>query len=87
MPATYLSVIAGSASHGHAHGDAMDDSSTAPDGLAVIDVDSGSRRYTEVVAYVPSGTRGGMPHYTEMIMPPGGGCSSPPTRTRPTLRF
>lgn len=40
--------------------------------LAVIDADPSSPNYATVVASVPSGMVGGMPHHTEMTMPPNG---------------
>jgi hypothetical protein len=40
--------------------------------LAVIDADSASPTYATVVATVPSGMVGGMPHHTEQMLPPNG---------------
>jgi hypothetical protein len=40
--------------------------------LAVIDADSSSPTYATVIATVPSGMVGGMPHHTEQMMPPNG---------------
>jgi hypothetical protein len=40
--------------------------------LAVIDVDSASATYRQIVATAPIGTVGGMPHHSEAEMPPGG---------------
>ena len=40
--------------------------------VAVIDVDPASRDYGRVVTTAPSSAAGGMPHHTEMLMPPGG---------------
>ena len=42
------------------------------DFLVVIDADSTSPTYATVVATVPSGRVGGMPHHTEQMMPPNG---------------
>jgi hypothetical protein len=42
------------------------------DFLAVIDADTGSPEYGRVVATLPVGRRGTMPHHTEHRMPPGG---------------
>jgi hypothetical protein len=42
------------------------------DFLVVIDADSTSPTYATVVATVPSGMVGGMPHHTEQMMPPNG---------------
>ena len=38
--------------------------------LAVIDADPSSPTYATVVATVPTGMVGGMPHHTEQVMPP-----------------
>lgn len=40
--------------------------------LAVIDADSTSPTYATIVATLPTGIAGGMPHHTEMTMPPNG---------------
>jgi hypothetical protein len=40
--------------------------------LAVIDADPSSPTYATVVATVPSGLVGGMPHHTEQMLPPNG---------------
>jgi len=40
--------------------------------LAVIDVDPESTTYREIVATAPIGTVGGMPHHSEIEMPPDG---------------
>jgi len=40
--------------------------------LAIIDADSTSPTYATVVATLPTGVAGGMPHHTEMTMPPNG---------------
>jgi hypothetical protein len=42
------------------------------DFLAVIDADPSSPTYATVVATMPSGRAGGMPHHTEQMMPPNG---------------
>jgi hypothetical protein len=44
----------------------------ASDFLAVIDADSSSPTYATVVATLPIGMAGGMPHHTEQMMPPHG---------------
>jgi hypothetical protein len=40
--------------------------------LTVIDADSASPTYATIVATLPTGIAGGMPHHTEMMMPPNG---------------
>lgn len=40
--------------------------------LAVIDADPSSSTYATIVATVPTGMVGGMPHHTEPVMPPNG---------------
>lgn len=40
--------------------------------LAVIDADPSSPTYATVVATLPTGMVGGMPHHTEQVMPPNG---------------
>ena len=77
---SYIYVFAGDAQQMHAHlghsggGQAptLDSSGTATDFLAVIDADSTSPTYAQIVATVPAGVTGMMPHHTEMVMPPGG---------------
>jgi hypothetical protein len=75
---SYIYVFAGDAERmehhlAHAETRAFGDSAAgAPDFLAVIDADSASPTYTRVVATVPVGVSGAMPHHTEMVMPPGG---------------
>lgn len=59
---TYLYVFSGDADH----------SAGESDFLAVIDADSASATYAHVLATVPIGAGGTMPHHTEMAMPTGG---------------
>lgn len=75
----YVFVFAGHADHAmHAdprqYGAKAADTARAggPDFLAVIDVDSTSPTYAQVVATLPTGQHGEMPHHTEMLMPTGG---------------
>lgn len=58
----YLYVFAGDADH----------SAGESDFLAVIDADSTSTTYAQLLATVPIGAGGTMPHHTEMAMPAGG---------------
>ena len=58
----YLYVFAGDADH----------SAGESDFLAVIDADSASATYAQVLATVPIGAGGTMPHHTEMAMPANG---------------
>ena len=70
----YIYVFAGAARHGAdtaPHAGAAGDSG-ATDFLAVIDADSASPTYAQLVASVPIGAAGTMPHHTEMVMPEGG---------------
>lgn len=71
----YLYVFAGytgaSAAGGHAH-DTAPDSARPSDFVAVIDVDSASPTYAQVVRVVPTGASASMPHHTEMVMPDSG---------------
>lgn len=84
----YLFVFAGHADHamhGDPHAPSPGDQQTAtPDALrrdsasapgdfmAVIDVDSTSPTFAQVVATTLTGAAGAMPHHTEMLMPDGG---------------
>ena len=62
---SYLYVFAGDADHGdHAAGES--------DFLAVIDADTASPTYAQVLATTPIGAGGTMPHHTELEMPAGG---------------
>jgi hypothetical protein len=49
-----------------------DDDKTASDFLAVIDADPASPHYGQVLATVPTGVAGSIPHHTEVEMPAGG---------------
>jgi hypothetical protein len=77
---SYIYVFAGdaAAASDHATMGAHDDSSRATAGtgasdfLAVIDADSTSPTYAKIVASVPIGAAGTMPHHTEMELPAGG---------------
>ena len=59
-PAAYLFVWAGD----------QDEREGDSNFLAVIDVDSASATYRQIVATAPIGTVGGMPHHSEAEMPP-----------------
>ena len=61
----YLYVFAGNADHG-------DHSAGESDFLVVIDADTASPTYAQVLATTPIGAGGTMPHHTEMAMPAGG---------------
>jgi len=61
-PAAYLFAWAGD----------MDEREGDTNFLAVIDVDLASPTYREVVATAPLGSVGGMPHHTEVELPPDG---------------
>lgn len=74
----YLFVFAGDGKHatmggGHAHDSAVA-AGTAEDSdfLAVIDADTASATYAQVVATSPTGAVGTMPHHIELEMPAGG---------------
>lgn len=71
-PAKYLYVFAGFGDHSHGLAGHAADSTVPGDFLAVIDVDSSSPRYAQIVAHMTTGASAGMPHHTEMIMPDGG---------------
>lgn len=58
----HLFVFAGDADHAAGESDF----------LAVIDADTGSATYAQVLATTPIGAGGTMPHHTEMAMPAGG---------------
>lgn len=60
--ASRLFVFAGDADH----------SARESDFLAVIDADTASATYAQVLATMPIGAGGTMPHHTEMAVPPGG---------------
>ena len=62
---SYLYVFAGDANHG-------DHTAVESDFLAVIDADSASPTYAQVLSTTPIGAGGTMPHHTEMEMPTGG---------------
>ena len=75
----YLFVFAGDGDHAkkmsgdHKHGAAVAaDTTHHSDFLAVIDVDSTSATYAQVVATAPIGATGTMPHHMELEMPTGG---------------
>jgi hypothetical protein len=75
----YLFVFAGDADGNkaamggaHAHGAPGADSTQDPDFLAVIDTDTSSATYAQVVATAPLGSKGTMPHHIELEMPTGG---------------
>lgn len=51
---------------------AGDDAKKASDFIAVIDADPSSARYSQVVASLPTGTFGTIPHHTELEMPASG---------------
>ncbi|GAB1343579.1 hypothetical protein [Gemmatimonas sp.] len=74
-PAKYLYVFAGYSGNAapgyHAH--SMTRDSTRPsDFIAVIDVDSASPTYAQVLRALPTGAGSSMPHHTEMVMPDSG---------------
>jgi hypothetical protein len=56
---------------GHTH-DTTPDSSRPSDFVAVIDVDSTSPTYAQVVGVVSTGAAASMPHHTELVMPDSG---------------
>src|SRR5215207_8129791 len=62
---SYLYVFAGDANHG-------DRTAGESDFLAVIDADSASATYAQVLSTTPINAGGTMPHHTEMEMPAGG---------------
>lgn len=74
----YLFVFAGVGEHsmaggGHVHDStATADSAGRSDFLAVIDTDTASATYAQVVATAPIGAVGTMPHHIELEMPTGG---------------
>lgn len=74
-PARHLYVFAGHSASpgagGHMHAP-VTDSSQPSDFLAVIDVDSSSPTYAQVLQVLRTGERGSMPHHTEMVMPDSG---------------
>ncbi|WP_396223727.1 hypothetical protein [Gemmatimonas sp.] len=74
-PAKYLYVFAGytgaKAPDYHAH-NSVRDSTLPSDFVAVIDVDSASPTYAQVVRVLPTGASASMPHHTEMVMPDSG---------------
>lgn len=75
VPARYLYVFAGhtaaTGAGGHLHA-ATADSSQPSDFIAVIDVDSVSPTYAQVLHVLSTGARNSMPHHTEMVMPDSG---------------
>jgi len=66
-----LSVAAGK-NHSYLFAWCGDDDKTASDFLAVIDAEPASPGYGQVVATVPTGVAGSVPHHTEVEMPVGG---------------
>jgi hypothetical protein len=74
----YLFVFAGVSEHsmsdsGHAHGSATTaDTAGRSDFLAVIDTDTASETYAQVVATASLGVAGTVPHHIELEMPTGG---------------
>lgn len=74
-PAKYLYVFAGysggAAPDYHAHS-MVRDTTRPSDFIAVIDVDSASQSYAQVVRVLPIGAGSSMPHHTEMVMPDSG---------------
>ena len=74
-PAKYLYVFAGYSGNAapdyHAHS-MIRDSTQPSDFIAVIDVDSTSATYAQVLRVLPTGASGSMPHHTEMVMPDSG---------------
>jgi len=75
----YLFVFAGDGdatqmlmSGGHAHGAASPDSARDPDFLAVIDIDTSSATYAQVVSTAPLAGYATVPHHTELEMPRDG---------------
>ncbi len=75
---SYLFVWTGDGDHAMMAGGHRPDTAAAPDTvehtdfLAVIDIDTASATYAQVVATVPTGTTGSMPHHIELEMPTGG---------------
>lgn len=72
---SYLYVFAGDAAHlasAMAGDSAGAHDAAGTDFLAVIDADTGSATYGQLLATTPIGAGGTMPHHTEMVMPDGG---------------
>jgi hypothetical protein len=76
-PGSYLFVFAGDADQmtpggGHDHGSATADSTGDQDFMVVIDADTASPTYAQVVSTVRTGLSRSMPHHVELDMPADG---------------